>query len=150
MKVHRQRERRFGPKVVPKLRGTIQADIFKEVQAQNETIFPIEASLHFLTDMVEFTAWKLRAIGKRSGQDVWRKNMLAGQAGEVRPKTMREVYRQEKSRLETLAVYGMADLGAGARVAGPCLIEAETFTAYLKDGHDGEVDRYGNLVVTVA
>src|SRR5216117_3475372 len=47
--------RRFGPKVVPKLRGTVQADIFKEVQAQNETIFPIEPSLRFLTDMVEFT-----------------------------------------------------------------------------------------------
>jgi methylmalonyl-CoA mutase cobalamin-binding domain/chain len=48
-------KRRFDSKVVPKLRGTIQADIFKEVQAQNETIFPIEASLRFLTDMVEFT-----------------------------------------------------------------------------------------------
>ncbi len=48
-------KRRFGPKVIPKLRGTIQADIFKEVQAQNETIFPTEASLRFLTDMVEFT-----------------------------------------------------------------------------------------------
>src|SRR6266403_5865083 len=40
-------KRRFGPNVVPKLRGTIQADIFKEVQAQNETIFPIEPSLRF-------------------------------------------------------------------------------------------------------
>ncbi|HYY14237.1 MAG TPA: methylmalonyl-CoA mutase family protein [Chthoniobacterales bacterium] len=48
-------KRRFGPKVIPKLRGTIQADIFKEVQAQNETIFPIEPSLRFLSDMVEFT-----------------------------------------------------------------------------------------------
>src|SRR5438128_4498040 len=48
-------KRRFGPNVIPKLRGTIQADIFKEVQAQNEIIFPIEASLRFLTDMVEFT-----------------------------------------------------------------------------------------------
>src|SRR5205085_7310249 len=48
-------KRHFGSKVVPKLRGTIQADIFKEVQAQNEIIFPIEASLRFLTDMVEFT-----------------------------------------------------------------------------------------------
>jgi methylmalonyl-CoA mutase cobalamin-binding domain/chain len=48
-------KRRFGPSVVPKLRGTIQADIFKEIQAQNETIFPIEPSLRFLTDMVEFT-----------------------------------------------------------------------------------------------
>jgi methylmalonyl-CoA mutase cobalamin-binding domain/chain len=52
-------KRRFGPKVVPKLRGTIQADIFKEVQAQNETIFPIEASLRFLTDMVEFTTGEM-------------------------------------------------------------------------------------------
>jgi methylmalonyl-CoA mutase len=48
-------KRRFGKSVVPKLRGTVQADIFKEVQAQNETIFPTEASLRFLTDMVEFT-----------------------------------------------------------------------------------------------
>src|SRR2546423_1062367 len=34
---------------------TIQADIFKEVQAQNETIFPVEASLRFLGDMMEWT-----------------------------------------------------------------------------------------------
>ncbi len=52
-------KRRFGPKVVSKLRGTIQADIFKEVQAQNETIFPIEPSLRFLTDMVEFTTGEM-------------------------------------------------------------------------------------------
>ncbi len=48
-------KRRFGPEVVPNLRGTIQADIFKEVQAQNETIFPTEASLRFLGDMMEWT-----------------------------------------------------------------------------------------------
>src|SRR3954468_12176984 len=47
--------RRFGSDVIPKLRGTIQADIFKEVQAQNETIFPVEASLRFLADMMEWT-----------------------------------------------------------------------------------------------
>src|SRR5881409_2060058 len=52
-------KRRFGPKVVPRLRGTVQADIFKEVQAQNETIFPTEASLRFLTDMVEFTTHEM-------------------------------------------------------------------------------------------
>src|SRR6476660_3527685 len=48
-------KRRFGSDVVPRLRGTIQADIFKEVQAQNETIFPVEASLRFLADMMEWT-----------------------------------------------------------------------------------------------
>src|SRR5262249_37047798 len=48
-------KRRGAPDIVPKLRGTIQADILKEVQAQNEIIFPLDASLRFLTDMVAFT-----------------------------------------------------------------------------------------------
>jgi methylmalonyl-CoA mutase len=51
--------RRCGFGIVPKLRGTVQADILKEVQAQNEIIFPLEASLRFLTDMVEFTTAKM-------------------------------------------------------------------------------------------
>jgi len=48
-------KRRLGPRATAKLRGTVQADILKEVQAQNEIIFPLDASLRFLTDMVEFT-----------------------------------------------------------------------------------------------
>ena len=48
-------KRRAGPGIAAKLRGTVQADILKEVQAQNEIIFPLEAYLRFLTDMVEFT-----------------------------------------------------------------------------------------------
>ena len=47
--------RKHGPAVVKKLRGTVQADILKEVQAQNEMIVPIEPALRFLTDMAEFT-----------------------------------------------------------------------------------------------
>lgn len=47
-------KRRFGADVLPKLRGTIQADVLKEVQAQNEVLFPIEASLRFLADMIEY------------------------------------------------------------------------------------------------
>jgi methylmalonyl-CoA mutase cobalamin-binding domain/chain len=45
---------RFGPGCVANLRGTIQADMLKEVQAQNEVIFPIDASLRFLCDMIEW------------------------------------------------------------------------------------------------
>ena len=48
-------KRRFGADVAPKLRGTIQADVLKEVQAQNEMIFPVDASLRFLADMVAYT-----------------------------------------------------------------------------------------------
>ncbi len=47
-------KRRFGPDVTSKLRGTIQADVLKEIQAQNELIFPIEPSLRFLADMVDY------------------------------------------------------------------------------------------------
>ena len=50
---------RSGPGVVAKLRGTVQADILKEVQAQNEMLFPIEESLRFLTDMVAFTTERI-------------------------------------------------------------------------------------------
>ncbi|HRI82415.1 MAG TPA: methylmalonyl-CoA mutase family protein, partial [Opitutaceae bacterium] len=47
-------KRRFGPGCLQQLRGTIQADILKEVQAQNEVIFPVDASLRFLGDMIEW------------------------------------------------------------------------------------------------
>ncbi|MCW5548565.1 MAG: hypothetical protein KIT44_06330 [Opitutaceae bacterium] len=47
-------KRRFGPGCLKQLRGTIQADILKEVQAQNEVIFPVDASLRFLCDMIEW------------------------------------------------------------------------------------------------
>ena len=35
------------------LRGTVQADILKEVQAQNEALFPLEPSLRLIADMAE-------------------------------------------------------------------------------------------------
>ncbi len=47
-------KRRFGPQVEAKLRGTVQADVLKEVQAQNECLFPVEDSMRFLTDMAEY------------------------------------------------------------------------------------------------
>jgi methylmalonyl-CoA mutase len=48
-------KKQHGPGVVAKLRGTVQADILKEVQAQNEILFPLDASLRFLLDMIEYT-----------------------------------------------------------------------------------------------
>src|SRR3954464_12542473 len=51
--------RRFGDDVVPRLRGTVQADVLKEVQAQNELLFPVDASLRFLANMVEYTTERM-------------------------------------------------------------------------------------------
>jgi len=47
-------KRQHGVRGVAGLRGTVQADILKEVQAQNEVIFPVDASLRFLGDMVDW------------------------------------------------------------------------------------------------
>ena len=99
-------------------------------------------------DVVEFTAWKLRSIGKRAGQDLWRE-MHIGQADATEPKARRKVWSPSAGEPQEVPVWDMAAFGAGTRVEGPCLIEAETFTAWLKPGHRGIVDRHGNLGVTV-
>jgi methylmalonyl-CoA mutase len=52
-------QRRFGRESTKQLRGTIQADILKEVQAQNEVLFPIDASLRFLGDMIEWSTERM-------------------------------------------------------------------------------------------
>jgi methylmalonyl-CoA mutase len=52
-------KRKGGEAILPRLRGTVQADVLKEVEAQNEILFPLDASLRFLTDMVEFTTAKM-------------------------------------------------------------------------------------------
>lgn len=47
-------KRRCGDEVINVLRGTVQADILKEVQGQNEVLYPLDQSLRFLLDMVEY------------------------------------------------------------------------------------------------
>ncbi|WP_062204744.1 hydantoinase/oxoprolinase family protein [Aureimonas sp. AU12] len=129
--------------------GTVDADRLVEyVEAfhrMHERIYSIRAE----RDVVEFTAWKLRAIGKRDGQDIWRSHLLPDQVGDPTPKTIRQVYSREAGLREATPVYDLDGLGAGARLTGPCIVDAETFTAFLKPGHDGTLDRYGNLVVHV-
>ncbi|MER8415525.1 MULTISPECIES: hydantoinase/oxoprolinase family protein [unclassified Mesorhizobium] len=100
-------------------------------------------------DIVEFTNWKLRAVGKRANQDAWKDFRLADQATAPVAKTHRSAYLHETRGTSSLPVYDMDQLGAGAALDGPCLVEATTFTAFLKDGHRGRVDPQGNIVVTV-
>ena len=47
-------EKRGVPRA--KLGGTLQNDIIKEYTAQNEYIFPVEASMRLVTDTVELAA----------------------------------------------------------------------------------------------
>ena len=46
-------------------------------------------------------------------------------------------------------VFGGDTIGAGAEIAGPAVIEDETFTALLLPRHRAVVDSHGNYLVTV-
>ena len=64
-----------------------------------------------------------------------------------RPKGSRRVYTRDDGGLRDLPVYDAHILSAGAIIAGPCLVDANTFTAFLMRNHVGTMDRYGNLMV---
>jgi N-methylhydantoinase A len=129
--------------------GLSRADLPELIEAfhrMHERIYSIRID----GDVVEFTAWKLRAIGKRRGQDAWRLHTLPAHSGAVTPKASRAVYDQPARQMVDVPVYELSAFGAGARLQGPCLVESPTFTAYLKRGHEGTLDPYGNINVIVA
>jgi N-methylhydantoinase A len=100
-------------------------------------------------DVVEFTTWKVRAIGAREGSELWRSHVLPPGADIARPKGNRNVYMREDGGMRAIPVYDAHTLSRGATIAGPCLVDANTFTAFLIRDHVGTMDQYGNLLVEV-
>jgi len=102
-------------------------------------------------DLVEFTRWNVRAIGRRTTIDTWRKGILMKQEGEPRAKGHRSVWLQNgvKGEFQNLPVFELDDLGAGAEIKGPSVVEAKTYTAIFRPGHDLKVDELGNLLVNI-
>lgn len=130
--------------------GTLSSDdlpaLVEAFHKMHERIYSIRSD----GDVVEFTAWKLRAIGKRQGQEIWRRNTLPAQTAAIAAKASRKIYDQPTRAMIDVPVYELSTLGEGAVLPGPCLIEAQTFTAFLKQGHEGKLDAFGNVIVTVA
>lgn len=122
------------------------AQLVEDFHRMHERIYTIRSA----EDIVEFTAWKVRSIGRRTGQDVWRNFKLPAQSGPVAQKSTRAVYDHDYRKTASLPVYDLNTIGHGATLSGPCIVEAPTFTAYLKAGHSGDVDEYGNLVTTIS
>jgi N-methylhydantoinase A len=99
-------------------------------------------------DVVEFTTWKVRAMGDTGGTG--RKGRkLAPQQGTPQPKSRRSVYLG-KAGLQTVPVYEGAILGAGAKVPGPSIIELPTTTILLLQGQTAATDDHGNFLVETA
>jgi N-methylhydantoinase A len=99
-------------------------------------------------DVVEFTTWKVRAMGDTGGTG--RKgSRLAPQQGAPKPKSHRSVYLG-KAGLQTVPIYEGVNLGAGASIAGPSIIELPTTTILLLKGQTSTTDEHGNFLVEVA
>ncbi len=64
------------------------------------------------------------------------------------PSSRRKVFLDVRRGWQDAAIYDYLDLGVGAIIAGPAVVEAPTTTVALPEGCAGKVDRLGNLVIT--
>jgi len=123
-------------------------DLRERFHRMHKRIYSIRNS----DDLVEFTRWNVRAVGRRDHQDNWKNFVLEVQTTPPEPKGIREVYVLDglKGGYQALPVFELNELGAGAKVEGLAIIESETYTAFLLSGHSAEMDERGNLRVEVA
>jgi N-methylhydantoinase A len=61
------------------------------------------------------------------------------------PRTTRRIWLD--GRPTEARVFDRAALGRGARLRGPAIVEQPDTTVLVPDGHVGEVDRFGNLLL---
>ena len=120
--------------------------LVEDFHKMHERIYSIRAD----KDVVEFITWKVRAIGHRPEQNLYREFRLDKQAAPPAPKAWRSLYLADKGETTEVPVFDGEKVGAGAKFAGPCLIETPTFTAMIKEGHFADTDDYGNFLVEVA
>jgi N-methylhydantoinase A len=99
-------------------------------------------------DIVEFTTWKVRAIGDTGGTQRT-DTKLSGHSGKPQPKSKRAVYLG-KAGTRNLPVYDGEQLMAGARIAGPTIIEQPTTTILLLDGQEATVNASGDFLIESA
>ena len=99
-------------------------------------------------DVVEFTTWKVRAMGDTGGTGR-RGRKLSAQQGTPQPKSRRQVYLG-KAGLQTVPIYEGAEFGAGVGVAGPCVIELPTTTILLLEKQASVTDDHGNFLLETA
>jgi N-methylhydantoinase A len=101
------------------------------------------------TDIVEFTTWKVTAIGR----NVWAKEPLrlapSGLSAKDSLKGSRPVYLHAQGGLVDVPVFAGDALVEGDRIAGPCVIEEETTTLLLLSSMTAEIDSYGNYHVAI-
>ena len=119
--------------------------LVKAFHEMHERIYTIKDE----DDTVEFTTWKVRAIGLNKGHERRQGRVITSQSGAPQPKLRRPVYIHELGGMMDVPVFEGDTLGAGARIVGPAVIEEETFSSLLLDGQTAVVDEHGNYLVAL-
>lgn len=110
----------------------------------HERIYSVRAE----NDIIEFTTWKVRAIGaiERVGTSDGR----PAEDGTAAPKGMRLVYDRERREMASCPIYDGKRLRGGARIEGPAVIEEETTTIVVLAQWAATVDGAGNYHLTLS
>ncbi|MBY0054365.1 hydantoinase/oxoprolinase family protein [Brevibacillus agri] len=111
---------------------------FHELHEQNYT-FKLEGAT------AEIVNLHLTALGTVD-KPVLKKLPPAIDANAPAVKEVRPVYFEESGWLDT-AIYLRADLGAGAKIDGPAIVEERSASTLLYPGQTLTVDEYGNLIM---
>ena len=100
-------------------------------------------------ELVEFTTWKVRAIGANQAGDTATSSVAAG-AGLLAEKARRAAYVHEAGGMIEVPVYEGASIDRSHVVRGPAIIEEETFTTLLLNDQEARVGDTGDYLVMTA
>lgn len=128
--------------------GRVREDHAAELAAAFHAIHERIYSVKMETDVVEFTTWRLRAIGMREHTQT--AAVRPDPAGAGVPSSTREVYFRERGGMVDCPIYQGADLTPGSEIAGPAVIEEPTTTIYLPSNARAVTDSHRNFFVTIA
>ena len=129
---------------VPVSRDLIKRGDRQKIRAAFDALYEHRYSHHSPDEPVEMVNIRLAAIGKRAKLTF--PKLTAKTA--AKPKR-RDVYLGDPKKPVSCPIYQRPDLGAGARISGPALIEEHGTTTVLFKGDSCRVARSGELIIDV-
>ncbi|MBI4271471.1 MAG: hydantoinase/oxoprolinase family protein [Candidatus Rokubacteria bacterium] len=129
---------------VPVPAGRLDAAALARVRAAFDEVYAARYGYASPAEPVEIVTWKLSAIG---GSPRIALAKAARGAGPAAPKARRRAYFPETGGFTETPVYDRYALGAGARLAGPAIVEERESTTVLPPGTTATVDDYASLLV---
>jgi len=94
---------------------------------------------------MEMGVFRVSAVGAMTRPELAHKTQEGGDAAVGQ----REVYWRELQRFVSTPIYNGAQLAGRQNIEGPAIVEMPETTIVLRPGSDGQLDEYGNFIVTI-